>query len=196
MNVRKIYVHGRTFSIGDINKDNVDNFKLAIKIGAICNNAKFVANENILGDATEVSLIKIYTKFFGDYEKLKESYKIMEEIPFSSERKCMSVLCDDGNMYIKGAPEVILEKSSKVLINGREEKMTMHIKSKILTENKKMAKDALRVIAVGVKKCDFNINEGNITFVSLIGMMDPPREGVAEARVRNWIMYRAQNLEK
>ncbi len=181
MDVRKIYANNKVVDVDDINENNSSEFLLAIKIGAICNNAKVVKNKNILGDATEVSLIKLYMKFFDDYHKLKERYNVLQEIPFSSERKCMSVLCDDGNIYIKGAPEVILEKSSKILIDGKIEKMTMHMKSKILSENKKMANDALRVIAVGIKKSNTSIVEGDITFVALIGMMDPPRDGVADA---------------
>ena len=110
MDVRRMYVNSRVVNVNDINKNNVDRFKLAIEIGAICNNARFTTNKNILGDATEVALIKLYTKFFNDYVKLKERHKVIEESPFSSERKCMSVLSEGGNVYIKGAPEVILEK--------------------------------------------------------------------------------------
>ena len=185
MDVRRIYVNNTTIMVDNLTKKDVGNIKVALKIGAICNNAR-VTGEKILGDATEIALIEIYTKFLDDYDNLTKNYTRLKEIPFSSDRKCMSVLCQDKNdkkwVYIKGAPEIILDKSSKILINGREEILTSHLKSRVLMENTKMANDTLRVIAVGLKSADnCDITEDNITFVALMAMQDPPREGVDKA---------------
>ena len=90
-------------------------------------------------------------------------------------------------MYNKRAPDVLLKKCSKVLINGNIKILNHISKSNIVKENDKMANEALRVIAVAYKdlnilpnKIDENI-ENNLIFVGLIGMIDPPRVGVKEA---------------
>ena len=185
MNVRKIYIDGSTLNIENLTEEDKNSIKMALKIGAICNNAK-VTGTRILGDATEVALIEVYRKVLDDYDNLHKSYKILKEVPFDSEKKYMSVLCEDTKnnryVYIKGALEVVLGKCSKILIKGREEILTSHMKSKILTENKRMANDKLRVISVGLKKVSGNnVSEDNLTFVALMAMLDPPREGVDRA---------------
>lgn len=185
MDVRKIYINGHTVSIDRIDASSIKDVEIALKVGVICNNAKIIDNK-ILGNATEVALIEAYRKVIGDYRKIRSKYKILKEDPFDSEKKYMSVLCEDNNgnryIYTKGAVEVILEKCNKILINGQEEILTQHIKSKILTENKRMANDKLRVISIALKKTSSNnVNENNLTFVALMAMIDPPKDGVKEA---------------
>ena len=102
----------------------------------------------------------------------------VEEIPFESTRKLMTTIHKVGNKYrviTKGAPDVLIKRC---LIEN---------KSKILHSNEQMASKALRVIAVAYKdldhlpsKIDESLEEG-LTFIGLIGMIDPPREGVEEA---------------
>ena len=87
----------------------------------------------------------------------------------------------------KGAPDILLKKCDKVYVNGQIEELTNNNKLLILKKNEKMAKDALRVIAVSyldLEKLPNKIDnklEKNLIFVGLIGMIDPPREGVKEA---------------
>ena len=103
------------------------------------------------------------------------------EIPFDSNRKMMTTIHKINNKYriiTKGAPDVLLEKCQT----------STNKKIEVQKENSKMAKKALRVIAVAYKDVDYLPNniesktiENNLDFVGLIGMIDPPREGVKEA---------------
>ena len=82
----------------------------------------------------------------------------------------------------KGAPEVLIDKCTKILKNGNIQPITNMEKNKIRQENLEMANDALRVIAVAYKDTkDRNEKIDDLIFVGLIGMIDPPREGVKEA---------------
>ena len=82
----------------------------------------------------------------------------------------------------KGAPEVLIDKCTKILINEKIQPITNMQRNKIRQENLKMANDALRVLAVAYKDIkDRNEKIDDLIFVGLIGMIDPPREGVKEA---------------
>lgn len=105
----------------------------------------------------------------------------INEIPFDSNRKMMTTIHKIGNKYriiTKGAPDVLLNKCQN----------SIGEKQKLQRENLQMAERALRVIAVAYKdleympsKIDSDNIENNLNFVGLIGMIDPPREGVKEA---------------
>ena len=82
----------------------------------------------------------------------------------------------------KGAPEVLIDKCTKILTNGNIQPITNMQRNKIRQENLKMANDALRVLAVAYKDTkDRNEKIDDLIFVGLIGIIDPPREGVKEA---------------
>ena len=120
-------------------------------------------------------------------------YKNMErinDIPFDSERKMMTTIHRIGNKYriiTKGAPDVLINRCTKYYDNGNISPIYSK-KEDIKEQNEIMADKALRVIAVGYKDIDklpdiidTTTIENNLTFVGLIGMIDPPREGVKEA---------------
>lgn len=142
------------------------------------------------GEPTEVALVNQGLDNGKDKSELYRAMPRVNEIPFDSNRKMMTTIHKIGNKYriiTKGAPDVLLEKCQKQ-INGGLGQTSIIEKSKIQRENEKMAQKALRVIAVGYKDLDFlpqkidtNTIENNLIFVGLIGMIDPPREGVKEA---------------
>ncbi len=148
--------------------------------GALANDAKLMKDDNyaIIGDPTEGAFLVAAEKYGINY-----NYKRIKEFPFSSERKMMSSINEIKGkkyMFAKGAVEVILSKSTKILKNGRETLLREEDKKKILEMNEKFANDALRVLAVAYKKLD-NYEEENFTFLGLVGMIDPPREEVFDA---------------
>lgn len=142
------------------------------------------------GEPTEVALVNQGLDNGKDKNELYRAMPRVNEIPFDSNRKMMTTIHKIGNKYriiTKGAPDVLLEKCQKQIAGGFGQN-SMIEKSKIQRENEKMAQKALRVIAVGYKDLDFlpqkidtNTIENNLIFVGLIGMIDPPREGVKEA---------------
>ena len=127
--------------------------------------------------------------------KNKENlYKIMQrinEIPFDSERKMMTTIHKIGNKYriiTKGAPDVLIKRCNKYYENGIGRTISSEVIRKVEENNNKMANNALRVLAVAYKdverlpnRIDSASVEIDLTFVGLIGMIDPPREGVKEA---------------
>ena len=144
----------------------------------------------VKGEPTEVALVNQGLEMQKDKNELYQRMPRISEIPFDSNRKMMTTIHKIGNKYrviTKGAPDVLLEKCQKQM-SGSLGKEQMIEKLQIQRENEKMAGKALRVIAVGYKDLDFlpqKIDtytiEDNLIFVGLIGMIDPPREGVKEA---------------
>ena len=88
----------------------------------------------------------------------------------------------------KGAPDILLERCKSYINNNNIQSLNFGIKDKINQYNKQMAKEALRVLAVAFLEVDIlphkietKTIENNLTFIGLIGMIDPPRQGVKEA---------------
>lgn len=144
----------------------------------------------VKGEPTEVALVNQGLERQKDKNELYQRMPRVSEIPFDSNRKMMTTIHQIGNKYrviTKGAPDILLEKCQKQ-ISGSLGSQAIIEKYQIQRENEKMAGKALRVIAVAYKDLDFlpqKIDtytiEDNLIFVGLIGMIDPPREGVKEA---------------
>ena len=160
-----------------------ENPNLAMELGAMCTDSKIEINNGkveVVGEPTEIALVEVAYKNKLDKNELYKAKPRINEIPFDSNRKMMTTIhkLENGKYRVitKGAPDILLNRC--IGIN----------KEKILKENEKMANKALRVIAVTYKdidtipnKIDSNSIEKNLNFVGLIGMIDPPREGVKEA---------------
>ncbi len=156
----------------------------AIELASMCTDCDIVqekSTKEARGEPTEVALVNYALKNGKNKEDLYLSMPRINEIPFDSNRKMMTTIhkIDNGYRVItKGAPDVLLEKCSTQI----------KVRETIQKENLRMAQKALRVIAVAYKdinqlpsKIETNSIENNLTFVGLIGMIDPPREGVKEA---------------
>ena len=163
----------------EIKSENPD---FTIELGTMCTDCEIVYENTKLevqGEPTEVAIVN---KSIENGKNKKDLYNIMpriSEIPFDSNRKMMTTIHKIGNKYrviTKGAPDILVNRCIKI------------DKNKVQKDNLDMANKALRVIAVAYKdidnmpsKIESNIIENNLTFVGLIGMIDPPREGVKEA---------------
>ncbi|ACL74681.1 cation-translocating P-type ATPase [Ruminiclostridium cellulolyticum] len=226
MTVRKMYASGYRLDItgngynleGNFLVDNkptdpvrVDGIRLALEIGALCNNSVishpvpehttvgkiksiFSKQESfkISGDPTEIALTIAAAKAGINETYLKRSYKRIDEIPFDSERKCMSIICKNNCgellVFTKGAPDVIIDKCSRILSSRGVIKLDELTRRSIIKLNDTMANDALRVIGVAYRKLEtgkYNPGKTNIEneliFVGLMGMIDPPRKEAVEA---------------
>ena len=92
----------------------------------------------IIGDQTEIALTEFSEKFGYAKNDLNRLYRRIHEISFTSKRKRMSVVCQHGRrrfVFVKGAPEVILERCTKILREGRVHKMDKEAKEKILKQD-------------------------------------------------------------
>ena len=160
-----------------------------LELGAMCTDSQIEVKEGksvAIGEPTEVAIVN--AALDRNINKM-ELYKIsnrVQDIPFDSNRKMMSTIhiIQDGYIVItKGAPDVLLKKCNKYFDGVKELPLSMDKLERIEKNNNKMAQKALRVIAVAYKKINNinNIIEEELVFVGLIGMIDPPREGVKEA---------------
>ena len=159
-----------------------------LEVCLYCNHAnvnivnELTGEDIIVGDPTEISMkiLALKGKIDHDFEKL-------DEIPFNSDRKMMTVVGKkEGKIiaYIKGAPDVLMRNTSKVLINGVIEPIEV-AREKILKQNEEFAEHALRVLGVAYKELEpnFDINdvEKDFTYIGLVGIIDPPRDEVGDA---------------
>ena len=138
------------------------------------------------GEPTEVAIVNAAIARNINKEELYKIKQRVKDIQYDSTRKMMTTIHKTNNGYIgitKGAPDILLKKCNKYFDGNKEMPISIDILRKIESSNNKMADKALRVIAVTYKssKNIKEITEQDLIFVGLIGMIDPPREGVKEA---------------
>ncbi len=181
MTVKKIYIDEKVINSEDIDLNNNLQGSL-IKFSCLCSDA-ISSNGSEIGDPTETALTNLASKLGMKETEIRNNHKRLSEIPFDSDRKLMSVLCDIDNknlMITKGALDVILRRTKYILTSeGIREINSSDIK-KIETTNFEMSNNGLRVLAFVVKEAN-NLtqlnyeNENDFIFVGLISMIDPPR---------------------
>ncbi len=171
-----------------------------MKTGILCGNVNIQAmdknefdnddEEVFLGDPTEVALVQMAMDAELDPEMLADEYERIKEIPFDSDRKMMSVLCKlptgDKIIFSKGAPEILLQKCTNILVADKERNILDYDQQRIERENNLMAHEALRVIGMAYRLIKKGMDvpddfEEELTFIGLAGMMDPPRQEAFEA---------------
>ena len=170
------------------------NSDLTIELAAMCTDVDITYDDgkpNISGDPTEVAIVEECYRIGKTKKNLYNQFERINDIPFDSSRKMMTTIHKIGNKYriiTKGAPEVLLKKCNKYYYNNQISSLGMSSINQIEKQNENMAKNALRVIAVGYKdvdslpsKIESKYIENDLIFTGLIGMIDPPREGVKEA---------------
>ena len=165
--------------------------KEILEMACMCTDCSINSStKEVDGEATEKAIVEAAMEVGIDKNELYSRMHRINDIPFDSERKMMTTIHKVGNKYrviTKGAPEVLLKRCDKYLEKNRELNITSTNIQKASLFNEQMAEKALRVIAVAYKDLEElpdNINtniEKNLTFVGLIGMIDPPRDGVKEA---------------
>jgi Ca2+-transporting ATPase len=161
--------------------------------GVLCNDSELRKGQDgwsIKGDPTEAAFLVAAVKAGISLEETRSARPRVEEIPFSSERKCMTTihrhLSGELRAYMKGAPEVVLNCCTSMYEAGEMVPLTIEKRADIMQNGTVMAGDALRVLAVASRR--LNQAEGpqdaietDMVFLGLIGMMDPPREEAVAA---------------
>ncbi|EAG2878305.1 cation-transporting P-type ATPase, partial [Listeria monocytogenes] len=188
MTVEKLYVNDKQHAASeDIPLDN-----MALKVMNFANDTKFGEEGNLIGDPTETALVQFGMDQGFHVRDLVNQEPRVADLPFDSDRKLMSTIHqqEDGRylVAVKGAPDVLLGRTSKVLLDGQELPMTNEEKEKILFNNTDMAKQALRVLGMAYKYVDqvpenleSEIVENDLVFAGLVGMIDPERAEAADA---------------
>lgn len=189
MQVTHVYTNQKHYKFQEFNTTS-DLQQIALW-GVLCNNTRITSDYehyHKIGDSTEIALIDFALELELDPIKIRDTYTRIEEVPFDSERKMMSTIHQINQKRVvvsKGAPEVILKKCKKIIINQQVIPLKPEHTKQILAANDQMTKSALRVIAVAYRVLgnDSNLThvEQELVFVGLIGMIDPPRPEVYQA---------------
>ena len=163
--------------------DSYECSDLMKDIMVLCNDSEY-SHGKFIGDPTETALMD-YVK---GARKIFTEYRRIVEVPFDSDRKMMSTVnaYDDGlKLFTKGSLESILNCSSKYICNGKVKKLTDEKKKEFFSIEKDFSSHALRVIGFAfrnVKESDIDDDnldlEHDLTFVGMVGMIDPERDGV------------------
>lgn len=210
MTVKKVFLDGKVFDVEgsgyepvgnilldgkEIDKEDLKSFINLAKIASLVNDAKLVKEEvyKIIGDPTEGALLTFAEKVGIKKEQENDKHKRVLEIPFDSTRKMMSTFNENllnSNIVscTKGAPDIVIDNCKYILINGKEEELTLELKNEILKQNSNFAKSALRVLAFSYRKFDTipedptsETVEKDMVFLGLMGMIDPARPEAKEA---------------
>ena len=204
---------GEFFSGGAPFVPHTDADTTLLLMGAlVCNDARLEekcddsdkAFWQIIGDPTEGAMVVAAAKAGYRRDELAQALPRVQEIPFDSERKCMSTVhrvegaqvqalvaglgAPPLMLFVKGAPDVVLDLCGRSLEAGKPQPMTPAMREAILAHNHAMAGSALRVLAVACRPLaapESSLSppdvESDLVFVGLLGMIDPPRPEVITA---------------
>ncbi|MFH0937655.1 MAG: cation-transporting P-type ATPase [Candidatus Daviesbacteria bacterium] len=217
MTVKKIFADGKIYEVAGagfeaeggvtfkgkaVEKEKDKIFDLLLKAVILCNDAAIERTGEdkeykIMGTPTEGALLILGAKLDTFREDL--DWDRLEEMPFSSERKLMSVLVaknDESYVFAKGALEMILDRCQFVQSGNKIVALSLKQKEEIKDINKEFTKETFRTLALAYKHSfqrrlqladkkgksyQKNYTEDELVFLGLVGMEDPPREEVKEA---------------
>ena len=152
------------------------------EIMALCNDTA-LTETGLAGDPTETALVDYLMGKGEDFNKFKAQYPRINELPFDSVRKLMTTVHETSNgvfSYTKGAPDMLLARCTRILTDEGVINLTEEYRAEIVKANAEMANRALRVLAAAYVEGE-SLEEQNLIFVGLTGMIDPPRPEVKAA---------------
>ncbi len=203
MTARKLFYRGRYFVVsgegyaskGEIATEDgltLADFMPLLTPAALCNESRIRAGE-LIGDPTEGALLALAMKGGIEPDSLAEHSPRIAEIPFDSAHKFMATFHHDGEwvrMYLKGAPDVLLERADRHLDATAESPLDDTARAAFEAENATLAGQAMRVLAAASRDIpahdfdpagDLMIWAQGLTLVGLIGIIDPPRPEARDA---------------
>ena len=182
MTVEKIFYNNKMYDVE--NAEKCDELTKLIYSSMLCNDTKVSPDNKLTGDPTETALIDLgFNLDFQPY--IFEQMPRVKEIPFDSDRKLMTTVHKVQEKYIvytKGAVDELLKRCNSYIINGDIKNDLASYIPEINKVNEGLAKNALRVLAMSYKELDHLPTdeemlemEKELTFIGLVGMIDPPR---------------------
>lgn len=209
MTVQKIFTANRVFTVTGVGYEPKGEFLLdgkqvevdrypqlqkLLRVAVLCNGAQLIRDGQgyrIVGDPTEAGLLTAGAKAGIWKEEEENRFAFVDEIPFDSERKKMTIIRNNREhliAFVKGAPEGLLEDCRFIENNGTVDIMTQEDRQKILRVNSEFANQAMRVLAVayhdmGPSSTSYKAEaaEDDLVFLGLVAMIDPPRPEAKES---------------
>ncbi len=209
MTVQAVYAGEHLFQVTGIGYAPTGEFRLedkkikpqdypdlmqALRVGVLCNGAQLNEDRGtykIVGDPTEAALLTVAGKAGLRKQQEEQKASFIDELPFDSERKKMTVVRKIGShrtAFVKGAPDVLLADCVNIEVNGVVRPLTDDDCESIVAANNSLTDQAMRVLGVAYRelgttavKHEIETTEKELTFVGLIAMIDPPREEVRQA---------------
>lgn len=199
MTADKIYIDGHIFGIEDkrvVQEEaiiNSEDLFILLMIAVLCNDARYVEDDKLIGDPTETALIKLAETLNFSREEVISDNPRVGEIPFNSRRKRMTTINKSGEEFLvlmKGAPEVVLSRCLHARADGNTKLLSSDQKKSILAVNNRLASEGYRNLAFAyksIKEPPTNVTkegdsvEKDLVLVGLISLTDPPRVEVPMA---------------
>jgi Ca2+-transporting ATPase len=161
----------------------------ALQVGVLCNNASLTTDDTgtgVIGDPMEGALLAVGQLAGLARDDLIRSLPEVREDAFDSDIRMMATVHRQEKAYfvaVKGAPEAVLITAHSILINGKTQALSDHDRNLWLDKSKEFAATGLRVLALASKTIDDDSVPAyqDLTFLGLVGLHDPPREGVDAA---------------
>ena len=188
MTVEKIFCNDVTTDL--LKTETTEDFKKLVYNCMLCNDSRMLETGELAGDPTETALIDMAFKLDYKQSVYNENPRV-EEVPFDSDRKLMTTVNQNNGKYIvytKGGVDELLRICNSYLFKGEVRYNLDDYAKWIRQNNEHMAKDALRVLAFGYKEMDhmpskeeMKTIESGLTFIGMVGMIDPPREEAQKA---------------
>ena len=191
MEVKQAWIDEHVHQSSELSHKNTLSRALELILinGVVCSTATLVSKhgekDEVLGDPTEGALLFFSKKLEHEPEPIRKQWEIVDELPFDSVTKRMTVVVKDKHLlaFSKGAPESILQISTKILIKDNTVVLNEEKKKEILTMMQDWAANGLRVLAFSYRPCDklkCAYQEENI-FLGMVALHDPPRVEAADA---------------
>ena len=188
MTVEKVFCDGNLVNLEE-SVDMIDIQKL-VYASMLCNDTKISEDDKLTGDPTETALVDMAFKLDFD-PSVYGMFPRVAEIPFDSDRKLMTTVHEENGNYVvytKGGVDELLANCSSYILEGDIKTDLEEYKEIIRRYNMKMAQNALRVLAMAYKVLDHKPTaeeikelESNLTYIGMVGMIDPPRLEVKDA---------------
>jgi Ca2+-transporting ATPase len=178
-----------------VNPSDFPGLRQMLQVGVLCNSALIVRKDGgawgIFGDPTEAAILTAAAKVGVLKETEEKGYPAVEELPFDSERKKMTIIRQDGGRFaafVKGAPDVLLGDCTAIDEGGSTRPLTATDRARLLRVNDELADRAMRVLAFAYRSFEELPEsptpvtiERELVFSGLMAMIDPPREEVKAA---------------
>ncbi len=196
MTVEEVYVDGETVGVDlcvypkEQGEHRGSPLHMLLTALALSNDARRDSSGSVIGDPTEVALYSLAKDKGFDKKDIEENFPRTAEIPFDSGRKCMTTIhripaWGGFISFTKGAIDVLIDRAAGILTSEGSKVVDAE---EIHRVNETMSAKGLRVLGIAMKKWDESLDdispenvEAGLTFLGLVGMMDPPREEVREA---------------